>query len=64
MIPEQHLRIAANMVSQRYGDWAPAFVASRIAALDEAGDSEGAITWCDIMGELGRMRSETPGICE
>lgn len=63
-VTEQDLWIVARMVLKRHGDGAAAFAAGRVAALEKAGDIEGADIWTAVMGHLGQIASETPGIFE
>lgn len=56
-LTDQHLRTAASMVRDRYGNNATAHIAGRIAALEKAGDMEGADTWAVIMERLGEIES-------
>jgi hypothetical protein len=61
MLSDRELRTAANMVRQRRSDGAAAWICGRIAALEKAGDTEGADTWAAILERLGELESETVG---
>ncbi|WP_238995317.1 DUF6961 family protein [Sphingomonas solaris] len=61
MFPEQELWASARYLLKIHGPRAPAFAASRIAALTEAGDDDGVMAWRMIADRIDLLQGAEDG---